>query len=294
MSDTPPVRRRRFSQIYAVPENLSDDSPRMRGRIAALMHSTLEKPHLQKDCSGFLKAELNLKFRTNATYSVSWDETLAKIEKNIFLDSITVVYEFFHEDKYEYFSERGADKRVKDYIIDVNRIFAEEHVAYWIDNEGVVHPKPDEAFRNSYEDTIKGLNGAGFTAARKHIADSDGYILQDPPNWSKAIYSVFLAGENIFKVVTNDSQLNGKKLDQRLKPLIEKKYDDPHTRRSALNLYDGFKEWVDCAHNYRHDPGDKEPTQPPEDLALAIINSGYGYVRWLASFGAPEAISSED
>lgn len=286
MSDTPPVRRRRFSHIYAAPETLSDDSPRMRGRIAALMHSTLGDITHCRNCAEYLRLEFQLKFKYGPDHVHSWEQVISPTDKYTFLNSITAVFEYFFIEKYAFFRRNFQNQISDNYVKEVNRIFAEEYVAYWIDNEGVVHPKPDEAFRNSYEDTIKGLNGAGFTAARERIADSDGYILQDPPNWSKAIYSVFLAGENIFKVVTGDSQLNRKKLEQRLKPLIEKKYDDPHTRRSALNLYDGFKEWVDCAHNYRHDPGKQEPMQPPEDLALAIINSGYGYVRWLASFGA--------
>ena len=44
-----------------------------------------------------------------------------------------------------------------------------------------------------------------------------------------------------------------------------------------------FADWVDACHNYRHEEGVEEPSQPPLDLAIELIGVGSGFLWWLIS-----------
>ena len=47
-----------------------------------------------------------------------------------------------------------------------------------------------------------------------------------------------------------------------------------------------FKEWIDAAHHYRHEPGQQEPVQPPLLLVVQMVSVGASFVRWLAELDA--------
>jgi hypothetical protein len=42
-----------------------------------------------------------------------------------------------------------------------------------------------------------------------------------------------------------------------------------------------FADWVDACHNYRHEDGIEEPSQPPIELAVELIGVGGSFLRWL-------------
>jgi hypothetical protein len=68
-----------------------------------------------------------------------------------------------------------------------------------------------------------------------------------------------------------------------LSPVLERAYEGDATgQRAAQKMLAGFKAWVDASHDYRHQPGETEPAQPPADVAILAISHGASLLRWLA------------
>jgi hypothetical protein len=53
----------------------------------------------------------------------------------------------------------------------------------------------------------------------------------------------------------------------------------------------GFKDWVDGAHFYRHEPGQQEIAQPPLALAISFVSVGANYLRWLAEIDSATKVA---
>ncbi len=65
-------------------------------------------------------------------------------------------------------------------------------------------------------------------------------------------------------------------------PFVEQYYaSDAPAQEAAKKLVQGFTNWVASAQFYRHGQGQEEPNQPPLEVAVAILSSGAGYLRWL-------------
>ena len=58
---------------------------------------------------------------------------------------------------------------------------------------------------------------------------------------------------------------------------------NPTALRAAGKVINAFGDWVDACHNYRHEEGVEEPSQPPIDLAVSLISMGSSQLRWLIS-----------
>jgi hypothetical protein len=63
------------------------------------------------------------------------------------------------------------------------------------------------------------------------------------------------------------------------------------TASGASNrMLNAFKEWIDAAHFYRHEPGKKDVVaQPPLTLAVYVCSVGGSHLRWLAELDASTA-----
>jgi hypothetical protein len=58
---------------------------------------------------------------------------------------------------------------------------------------------------------------------------------------------------------------------------------DATALRAANKSLNAFGDWVDACHEYRHEQGVEEPSQPPIDLAVQLISVGSGFLRWLVN-----------
>jgi hypothetical protein len=54
-------------------------------------------------------------------------------------------------------------------------------------------------------------------------------------------------------------------------------------------MLNAFKEWIDTAHFYRHEPGKEDVAQPPLTLAVYVCGVGASHLRWLAELDASTA-----
>jgi hypothetical protein len=56
----------------------------------------------------------------------------------------------------------------------------------------------------------------------------------------------------------------------------------------SIQLLNGFKDWIDAAHNYRHEAGREGPSQPPLTLTVQMVSVGASFLRWLGDLDAIE------
>ncbi len=104
-----------------------------------------------------------------------------------------------------------------------------------------------------------------------------------PPDGKAGIRAMFFSAEGLFRLMNpNSPQLNSAEVIKRLKPQVDALYADQKPAiHVAQKQISAFKEWIDGAHFYRHEPGTEEPAQPPIDLAIYMISQGAAYIRWL-------------
>ena len=163
------------------------------------------------------------------------------------------------------------------------RVFAEERVRYRIDDEAGVHFTVDEAFENARIAAITQLGQPRYAGARHLFEEAFLALDAHPPDGKGAIRSVFFAAENIFRLMyPSSNQLNSGEVLKNLKPAVDAIYADQKPAvHVAQKQISAFKEWIDGAHFYRHEPGTEEPAQPPLDLAVFMVSQGAAHIRWL-------------
>lgn len=269
------LRRVRFSTLYEAPSELSKDSPQLRKRLARKLYRTAGERIIYK-LSQHLNDELCLEF-FNSNSQQSWEDTFKRASLGQVLSAITEVPRVLRQ-------ERHSSFHLPSYLSEVNRIFQEESAAYYADDRAVVHPRPDEVYRRSYSATVAGLSRAGLEAAAAEVEKADRHLLEDPVDWGRAVYSVFMACENIFKVATEAKSLNHHAFKDKLLPVLEKRYEGEPEKVTAFNtsLVSGFYDWISACHEYRHASGEAMVSPPPPELAMQAISNGYSYARWLA------------
>jgi hypothetical protein len=277
MSETP--QGKRFSQIYLSSPELLPDSKRMRHRLGVLIGAT---PHLS-DFANTLSKELGILASSfDAQYSVYWPPFMAKIELRDVLDAVTIRY---HSLRPSYYDSDGTDtKKLKaTFLADARRIFAEERIRYRIDDAGGVHFTVDSEFERSRIATLSQLGSARYAGVRDSFEKAFVALDTTPPDGKSAIRSIFFAAEGLFRLMyPSAALLNGSEVLKNLKPQIDSLYDG---KKPAIYVAQkqlaAFKEWIDGAHFYRHEPGTEEPAQPPLELAIYMIAQGAAHIRWL-------------
>ncbi|WP_128928008.1 hypothetical protein [Bradyrhizobium guangxiense] len=239
------------------------------------MASVLERltPNkLAHELNQYLEQELGIDPKVN--YSFNWPNFFASCEVRDLLDSVTLAAQFF--------KRKGHDPSTL-WRGPVRRIFAEEHLAYEIDDECIVHPAVDIEFQRNRAATVAGLQSpryANSLVAFERISDE---LAATPPNAKEAWRAVFGAVEGLFRLMFPSApHLNAGAVDAYLAPAIQKAYaGESVALRAANKQLASFKDWVDASHNYRHEQGSEEPIQPPLDLAVLAVSNGASYLRWL-------------
>lgn len=176
-----------FLTLYAAPDELLSDSDDLRHRLAKCIYRFSNNWNIVPNVVVDLDDELAIVIESSGRYGHYWPSTFSKLPLKKVLSTPTIVHAaILVKEKSTRVPTTGFYS--VDFIANINRIFVEESAAYYVDKECIVHPKPDEAYRATYVQTIKGLSGDNCEAARNHVAKSDASVLQDPPDWELAIY----------------------------------------------------------------------------------------------------------
>ena len=148
----------------------------------------------------------------------------------------------------------------------------------------------DEEFARNQAATIAALNDSRYTNALHSFEGALTALSQVPPDGKAAIRSIFAALEGLFRLIFPGSPRLTAKETETLKPLIQKLHRADATALGASNkMLNAFKEWIDAAHFYRHEPGKEDAAQPPLTLAVYVCSVGASHLRWLAELDASTA-----
>lgn len=286
MDDRP--KGQRFNLTYLPQDDPSSDSETMRYRLAKLIEKDRYQPQKKmthfgsrnsswvadhKKIQDFVEEEIGCQFRTviNGQTYASWPHFLRRIPINRVLDTVTVAYRRM--------AEAG---RQNDFLSQVSRIFQEENMAYDVDQEGGVHPVIDGAFASAKRAAILGMNETRYLLSLTRINEVDAALISSPPDYIKAIRSVFGANENLFKLMYGTPRLDARSASEKIGKQLQMIYaDHPTMQRSSAQVLKSFSGWIDAAHHYRHEEGSEEPSQPDAELAIVLLSEGTAFVRWL-------------
>ena len=105
----------------------------------------------------------------------------------------------------------------------------------------------------------------------------------DPPDNKAAVRSMFESLEILVRLmIPSAKNLNRWLVENTLK---QKCLSTISTEPTALNvvtgLFDGFADWVNGLHNYRHGQPSEQPVAPSEEVAVYVLSSGSAFLRWL-------------
>lgn len=268
-----------FSRNYLKPISLSADSERMRFRIATFLDEYFEDN--QVSVGRLIEKEIGIKAVDDGTYNtyVSWKTFLGTVDVVDFLDILTIIARSYPKRSIK------KDRMTVSYnVIDfIQKVFRDQNVAYSIDEKGGIHPFVDTAFTSQLSETIRNLSDAELSAARSLVEASERSLLASSFDGRTSVRSIFDAVENVFKLLNSGSnQMNKAAINDKLRPqLLSNLVNGSHEYRATSKLVDSLQDWVDAGHNYRHEPGEPEPSQPSMQFAVQYLSQGMGYVRWL-------------
>jgi hypothetical protein len=270
----------RFTQVYSERGKPTQDSARMRRRLASTIDDIQA---FSSDQSERLsqRAEKELGIGAPWTSAKPWRHFLELWDLKDVLDLVTIGYRLAVEyDRGHQYTSRENYAQI--WLSEVRRIFQEENVHYTVDASGGVHFQFDEQFAKDRTATIASLKAERYANARHAFDGAMEAFSKAPPNSKNAVRGVFSAAENVFKLITSKDRLGAKEADD-LGPIIDKLYAaDGTARHSARKMLASLKDWVDAAHFYRHEPGTEDVTQPPLPLAVYVVSTGASHLRWLA------------
>ena len=264
----------RFSGLYLQPGDPTQDSGRARHRVGALFRETVFNNHTAP-LAVFVGRELGVAVTGDGRYSSHWHQFIRECSSRDFFDVVTLVY--------RYLFWQVSDGTANWWRDAVRQIFAEERLAYEIDDVGGVHPAVDREFQRNRASAIGALQSHRYQNVRDLFESASNNLSADPPNYKQAWRATFSAVEGLFGLMFPYVRLTADEIERCLRPIVERAYEgDATAQKTAQRMLAGFREWVEASHNYRHQPGAEECAQPPADVTVLAISQGASLLRWLA------------
>jgi hypothetical protein len=264
----------RFSRLYVQPESRAQDSSRARYRIGTLFGEQIFSRQAEQ-LAAYITRELGVPIPGGGRHSADWQKFVRECGTPELLDTVTVVYRYLFWHLGDQIANWWRDV--------VKQIFAEEHLAYEIDDAGGIHPSVDGEFQRNLTTAVAGLKSPRHQDIRKQLDEVAKYLSADAPNYKHAWRAMLSALEGVFALMFPYAQITGDEIDRRLLPVVQRAYEgDVTAQQAAQRLLNGLKEWVEASRHYRHVPGAKELDQPPADIAILAISEGASLLRWLA------------
>jgi hypothetical protein len=270
--------KKRFSLMYIERGKPGPDSERFRKRLSAFYFEKLTT------FEGNIISEIHRELGATIPYGPGGLSITGFFEKaplRDILDSITIICELLKPPKSSLFSTLGALHT--EWLSFVKRVLKEENLHYRVDNEGVVHYLVDEEFERNRISVLNCLKNKRYEGVRAAFEDAHSQLDSDPINKKAAVRSMFESIEILTKLmVPVVNRLNKSVVQKDLKGIALQKYvHDEIASKTVGIIFDGFSEWVDALHNYRHGQGKEEPVEPPLGFAVYVLSSGASFLRWL-------------
>ena len=254
------------------------DSPKMRRRLAALIH------HLRAGFGDLGDAVARIQgVVVPWEYGChNWEKFLRTAPLSEVLDLVSIGTTVL--ENYARQNLRFSDRDIWEIWIEpVRVIFAEENVSYRVNDYGAVRYAIDDEFDHNRQVTISALSADRYRSARANFEAAHAALSEVPQKRKQAVRDVFSAIEGLFRLMFHNApRLAGDQIDKFLVPMALNMTADPTAKRATTKLLDSFQEWVDAAHFYHHEEGVAEPTEPPLELTVLLVSTGASWLRWLA------------
>jgi len=264
---------KKFSLLYLDRSKPLGDSKRFRNRLAAFYSEELNK------YESYIAKAIELQIGAEVPFGMGFymvSDFFRQSELRDLLDSITVIYKIFNSPSF-----RSIPSRWKNFV---TAAISEENLGYRLDDECGVHFFVDEEFERNRFSTLTALQDPEYKACRAAYEVAYKYLDADPIDTKGAVRSIFESIEILVKQMVKTQNLNKWIVENTLKSKCLKVYEADITANNvATKMFDGFAQWVDSVHNYRHGQVGIEPVSPPDTLAIYIISSGTAFLRWLVS-----------
>lgn len=267
----------RFSLLYLERSTPAKDSQRFRNRLAAYYWDNLHRYYEDKIYK-IIELETGAEIpRTVIGYNLS--DFFKENELRDVLDSITLIYRVL------------GDNQKTEWENFVKRVFKEEHLGYQLDPRCGVHYFVDEEFERNRFSALSILNKPRYAGIRAAYEDAYRYMDSVPTDNKAAVRAIFEAIEILVKQMIQTNNLNKWVVENSLKERCLPLYAaDNICMKVVSGMFDGFAEWVDALHNYRHGQPNDVPIAPTEDMCIYILSSGTAFLRWL--IGMDQRLSS--
>jgi hypothetical protein len=264
---------KRFSQIYLERGAPLRDSVRFRNRLSAYFYQHLTSNHTAK-VAPVIEAETGAKIRRIGAYiDIPW--FFESNELRDILDSITLIYRVINDAGY-----RTDAANWKNFVA---RTLREENLGYRLDSKCGVHYFIDAEFERNRVSTLSILHDLKYAGVRDAYEAAYRHMDSDPPDTKATVRSMFESLEILVRqMVPATKNLNRWIVENTLKEKCIKIYEsEPTAARVVAGLFDGFADWVDALHNYRHGQPSGQPVAPSEEVAVYVLSTGSACLRWL-------------
>jgi hypothetical protein len=263
----------RFSLLYLDRSEYLKDSKRFRNRLAAFYDEYLDEFY-KDDIAKLIELEIGAEVPSSiGYYRVS--AFLKSAELRDLIDSITVIYKALSANAY---SGQAPDKW-KEFVA---RALSEENLGYQLDEKCGVHYFVDEEFERNRYSTLLVLDNSRYSSIRTAYDMAYQYLDNHPMDTKGALRSIFESIEILVKQMVDTKNLNKWVVENTLKEKCLSCYESDATAKTVLSkMFDGFAQWVDSIHNYRHGQADTHPVAPPVNIAVYALSSGTAFLRWL-------------
>ena len=276
----------RFSRLYMQTRELTQDSERARYRIASLFRETVFNDHAEQLALHISRAlGVPVLDGSGGRYLSQWNKFICGCRTADFLDAITLVYRYLFWHISEEVAHWWRDV--------VRQIFAEEHLAYQIDDVGGVHPAVDQQFQRNMVSAVAALQSHRFQNISQLTEVALSHLYADPPNYKMAWRAMLSAVEGLFALKFRNARLTPDEMTRRLLPVVHGAYQtDSIAQKAICSMLTGFQGWVEASLMYRHQPGVADSPEPPADIAILAISHGASLLRWLADLdeNLPESV----
>lgn len=262
----------KFSLNYLERGEPTRDSRRFRSRIAAYYSDNLD--NYKSDVSNIITRETGAEVPFIFNYGPDISSFIKEAELRDVLDSITLIYRIIRD--------KGMTRYMDEWKNFVSRCMQEENVGYKLDENCGVHYYIDEEFERNRFSTLANLESTELNSVKVAFEDAYKHMDADPIDTKASARSMFEALEILTKQLVETKNLNKWVLENSLKDLAIKHLASDETEANVISeMFEGFGQWVNSIHNYRHGQKETESVQPSEDLTIYILSSGTSFLRFL-------------
>lgn len=263
-----------FSHVYCDRGSPSKDSKLFRRRIGTFCNSNFSDENYKLGEMLVHETGLNVP-STMGRYK--FDEFFLEIDLKHMLNAITLVWRIAVKLETPYV----RDKSIKWYAF-VKRALHEENMGYFVDERCGVHYLVDEEFERNRISLLSCLQDDKYSGVRAAFEDAHKHLDGTPPDTKASVRSMFESLEILVKQMVDTRNLNKWIAENTLKKLAQEAYKDDVTAIKVVeSVFNGFGQWIEGLHNYRHGQGLPEPVAPSVGFAVFVLSSGASYLRWL-------------